>query len=172
MSYNTDVTADANGGFTVQFPLSVLFIANYSVTATGSSGAVARTTFTDANLRINGKDNNQHLLVTNEEDPLSVVQGTPLSLTCPRGTGLTASISGNGNNSLTWLIGYGGGGTNNATLSPVTTLTPSTATVSGNQDTCVALSIATTTLAPGTITGRCNSAPRHRRQCLTSLSSP
>jgi hypothetical protein len=154
-SYTTNVTADANGGFTVQFSLSIFFIANYSVTATGASGAVARTTFTDANLRINGKDNNQHILLSNEEDLLSVVQGSSLSLTCPRppGTGLTAAVSGNGNNPLTWSIGYGGGGADNATLSPITTLTPNTATVTGNLDTCVALSINTTTLAPGAYHG-------------------
>src|SRR5690349_13631225 len=47
-SYNTDVAADAGGGFTNQFQLPLFFVANYSVLATGSSGATASTTFTDA----------------------------------------------------------------------------------------------------------------------------
>src|SRR5512133_3404473 len=47
-SYSTDVTADGSGGFTVQFSLPLWFVAQYSVTATGSSNAVATTSFTDA----------------------------------------------------------------------------------------------------------------------------
>src|SRR6266545_2958346 len=46
--YNGDATADASGGFTHQFTLPNYFVATYSITATGSSGAVATTTFTDA----------------------------------------------------------------------------------------------------------------------------
>jgi hypothetical protein len=46
--YNADVTADASGGFTTRFSLPNYFVANYGVTATGSSGAAATTTFTDA----------------------------------------------------------------------------------------------------------------------------
>jgi len=49
-SYNGDVTADDAGGFTTQFQLPNWFVANYSVTATGSSGSIATTGFTDANV--------------------------------------------------------------------------------------------------------------------------
>src|SRR5690242_18442079 len=35
-SYNADVVADANGGFTNQFQLPNTFIANYTATATGT----------------------------------------------------------------------------------------------------------------------------------------
>src|SRR5262249_21725789 len=81
-------------------------------------------------------------------------QGTPLTLTCPRGTGLTASVSGNGSgNTITWTMAVGGAGANNATLGGLVTLTPSTANQTGNGDTCVALSIATTTLPAGTYHG-------------------
>jgi hypothetical protein len=50
-SYSTDVTAAA-GNFTVQFQLPTSFAATYSVQATGASGAVATTTFTDGNINI------------------------------------------------------------------------------------------------------------------------
>jgi hypothetical protein len=46
-NYSTDVSADSSGGFTVQFQLPNWFVATYTVTATGSSGLVAQTTFTD-----------------------------------------------------------------------------------------------------------------------------
>src|SRR6266545_4959752 len=46
--YNGDVTADATGGFSKQFQLPNWFVATYSVAATGSSGATATTSFTDA----------------------------------------------------------------------------------------------------------------------------
>ena len=49
-SYSTDVTADSNGGFTNQFQLPTSFVALYSVTATGASGAVATASFTDGNV--------------------------------------------------------------------------------------------------------------------------
>ena len=47
-AYNTDVTADDAGNFTLQFQLPNTFVANYRVTATGSSGAAMQTTFTDS----------------------------------------------------------------------------------------------------------------------------
>ena len=46
-SYNTDVVADAGGGFTSQFQLPNWFVANYSVTATGPTSGTATTSFTD-----------------------------------------------------------------------------------------------------------------------------
>ena len=49
-SYSADVTADGSGNFTHQFQLPNWFVADYSVTATGSSGATATTAFTDGNV--------------------------------------------------------------------------------------------------------------------------
>ena len=53
-SWQKDVnrTADPNGSFTYAFNLPTTFAALYTVTATGSSGAVATTTFTDGNVRV------------------------------------------------------------------------------------------------------------------------
>ena len=45
--YNADVTADDSGNTSHSFNLPNRFVANYSVKATGASGAVATTTFTD-----------------------------------------------------------------------------------------------------------------------------
>jgi hypothetical protein len=50
-NYSAGVTADDAGNFTNQFQLPNSFIANYTATATGTSGAVATTTFTDGTLR-------------------------------------------------------------------------------------------------------------------------
>jgi hypothetical protein len=47
-AYAVDATADATGSFTLQFALPDWFVADYSVTATGSAGAVATTAFTDS----------------------------------------------------------------------------------------------------------------------------
>jgi YDG domain len=46
---DVDVTADANGDLGDQFNLPNWFVATYTVSATGSSGSVAQTTFTDSN---------------------------------------------------------------------------------------------------------------------------
>ncbi len=51
-SYTTDVVADGGGGFTVSFQLPNWFVALYGVTATGSSGATATTSFTDLALNL------------------------------------------------------------------------------------------------------------------------
>ena len=51
---NVDVTADASGNITDSFSLPNSFVSDYDVTATGASGAVAKTTFTDADLAIQG----------------------------------------------------------------------------------------------------------------------
>jgi hypothetical protein len=49
---DVDVVADGQGAFTDSFNLPDWFVATYSVTATGSSGAVATTSFTDANVNV------------------------------------------------------------------------------------------------------------------------
>ena len=48
-AYDTDITADDAGNFTLQFQLPNTFVANYRVTVTGASGATVQTTFTDSN---------------------------------------------------------------------------------------------------------------------------
>jgi hypothetical protein len=50
-SRSVDVYADASGNISDSFNLPEWFVATYSVKATGASGAVAITSFTDANLR-------------------------------------------------------------------------------------------------------------------------
>src|SRR5438093_1406172 len=49
-SRDTDVTADESGLIQDQFNLPDWFVASYSVKATGSSGSVATTSFTDGNV--------------------------------------------------------------------------------------------------------------------------
>ncbi len=49
-SFADDVTASDAGEFTDEFTLPTWFVAEYSVTVTGSSGATAATSFTDGNL--------------------------------------------------------------------------------------------------------------------------
>ena len=51
-SYATDSAADLAGAFTIQFQLPTSFAAAYSVRATGASGAVATTGFTDGNVNV------------------------------------------------------------------------------------------------------------------------
>src|SRR5262249_41866864 len=46
-SYSTDVTSNQSGNFTTSFQLSSTLIAQYKVTATGTFGDIAFTTFTD-----------------------------------------------------------------------------------------------------------------------------
>ncbi len=48
--YETDVTAGADGSFSIQFNLPELFVASYTATASAASGT-ASTFFTDANLK-------------------------------------------------------------------------------------------------------------------------
>ncbi|HET9794148.1 MAG TPA: kelch repeat-containing protein, partial [Thermoanaerobaculia bacterium] len=129
--------------------------ATFLLTATGlSSGYTAQTTFTDANpgLNISGKDGGQHGQVNAEEDLGNIAQGTSLSLTCPRGTGLTVKATGlGGSSSETWVLGYSSVYGNDSTLSPLTTLNPSSGTLSSSSDTvCVATTITTSTLSVGT----------------------
>src|ERR687890_2278407 len=54
---NVDVIADENGGVRDEFVLPDWFVAIYSVTATGSSGTIATSTFTDAALPSRGCEN-------------------------------------------------------------------------------------------------------------------
>ena len=69
-SRSVDVVAGAAGQISDQFNLPNWFVADYSVTATGASGAVAKTTFTDSN-------------------PNAISVGAPISVTvAPRTTAI------------------------------------------------------------------------------------
>ncbi len=57
---NPDPVADGNGAFTYAFQLPTWFVANYSVTATGSSGSVATITFTDLSIGTYDQCSNDH----------------------------------------------------------------------------------------------------------------
>lgn len=151
-----DVQADSTGAFSVPFydvqdhDLGVTF----TLTATGqTSGSKAVAVFTDAiNLKLLGSDNTQHQNVGTEENLGSIAQGTSLSLTCPRGTGLSTSAGGLGSSiTISWAVAYAGAGSNNAMLSPVTTFSPGAGSLSGSSETdCIGVGIATTSLTVGT----------------------
>ena len=91
-AYNTDITADDAGNFTLQFQLPNTFVANYRVTATGSSGAATQTTFTDS-------------------QPQTPTVGSPTSVTVVAGGTAnfgTVTVTMNGNNDqLHGHAGYG-----------------------------------------------------------------
>jgi hypothetical protein len=154
---DTNVVADASGAFTAHYydvqthDLGVTF----TLTATGAtSHSVAVATFTDAvNLRIFGSSDGstEHETLAAEEDLGSVTFGNSLTLTCPRGTGLVVRAPGAGNDNQNWSLAYGGAGSNNAALSPLTTLNPSSGTLAGANDTkCVGMTVTTGTLVSGT----------------------
>ena len=128
-AYNTDITADDAGNFTLQFQLPNTFVANYRVTATGASGATTQTTFTDS-------------------QPQTPTVASPTSVTVVAGGTanfgtVTVPMNGNGN-SCTVTLGTAGvppGATAAFGSSPVTTNTTFTSS----------FSVATTaTTAPGT----------------------
>jgi Bacterial Ig-like domain (group 3) len=152
-NWSDSVTADDSGTFTDSLQLPNWFVATYTATATGTVSGTATTTFTDANLSIKGADGSPHTQGTQPENLGSLPFGTTLSLTCPRGTGLTLAGSGlSASTPLGWTIQYASGDANDGTLSPITTLTPSSGTLNGpgNDTACVAVSIPTSTLTPGT----------------------
>jgi hypothetical protein len=66
---DVDVFADLAGNFTYQFQLPSIFIADYSVTATGASGQIAKTSFTDAT---NANDGDGSMTVS----PISAAAGS------------------------------------------------------------------------------------------------
>src|SRR6266542_6096976 len=151
------VQADASGNFNFQeyAPEEADLGVSYVVAAVGqSSNLTAQTSFHDAvNLNILGSSDgtSQHANAVNEEDLGSIGQGTNLSLNCPRGTGIVVKANGLGNGTQSWSIAYGGAGTDNATLSPLTTLSPSSGSLTNSSNTaCVAMTISTGTLTVGT----------------------
>src|SRR6266498_56422 len=154
---DADVTADGAGGIADTFNLPDWFVALYTVTASGPLSGAAQTTFTDAvNSTFTGKDGLGHFPATSEEDLGTVGQAAnAISLTCPRGTGLTARASGLGNSTVAWNVSFLTGYGNNAALSSRTTLTPTSGSFSSGADSaCVAMAINTSTLALGTYQGQ------------------
>ncbi|HEY5987176.1 MAG TPA: Ig-like domain repeat protein, partial [Streptosporangiaceae bacterium] len=149
-NWRDSVTADDSGAFADSFQLPDWFVATYTATATGTLSGTATTTFTDAVLNLKGSDGSPHQQSSQAENLGSVAVGSSLSLTCSSGGGLTVSASGLGSgNSLGWSLGYVSGFGDGSTLQPVTTLTPSSGTFSGNGQQCAGVSIATGTLTPG-----------------------
>jgi hypothetical protein len=82
--YNGDVLADLSGAFSAQFQLPNTFISNYDVTATGSAGENATTTFTDGNLA------SASGTVTDSVTHAAISGAT---VTCNTSTGCNATIS-------------------------------------------------------------------------------
>jgi hypothetical protein len=159
-SRSVDVVADDAGQITDAFNLPDWFVAVYSIRASGPISGNAAFSFTDAiNVAVKGKDNNEHTAVAAQEN-LGIVgqSASAIVLTCPRGTGLTVRGTGLGNNqTASWTVGYFGTFGNNATLVTRTTFAPSSGTLggsTGNDQSCVAMTINTSTLAPGNYQGQ------------------
>src|SRR5918993_122675 len=73
---NVDVIADENGGVRDEFVLPEWFVATYSVTATGSSGGTATSTFTDAVLPARGCPAGRPIMVDTTEDQFDDTSAT------------------------------------------------------------------------------------------------
>ena len=132
-SLNGDVAAALDGRFTYAFQLPSFFVANYTVTATGSSGTVARTTFTDSN-----------------PSAIAVIPTPPAAVTVAAGgTGafqISLTVGGNTTPCTTTYSASGLPSGTTATFSP----NPVTSTGSGSSPVTSNLSVATTA---GTATG-------------------
>ena len=146
-----NVTADGNGNIvSTEFKpdvhdLNVRFV----LTAYGAVSQ-AQTTFTDGtNLLLKGSDGNAHSNASSEENLGSIAKGTNLSLVCPTGLGIKATGLGN-SGTQAWSIAYVAAAANNSTLSPLTTLSPSSGSVTGNDSSCIGMTISTSTLTAGT----------------------
>src|SRR5215207_4501918 len=152
---DSDVIADANGAIAEQFTLPDWFVATYAVRATGPVSGTALSSFTDAiNVTFKGKDDSDHATAALEENLGSAAQApVGVSLTCPRGTGMTVRGTGlGGNQTSAWTVAFVAGAGDNATLSSRTTLAPASGTFGsggGNDSWCVAMAVNTSTLAAG-----------------------
>ena len=82
------------------------------------------------NVSAKGKDDAEHLTLPTEEALGSVGQSAgAVSLTCPRGTGLTVRATGlGGSQTSAWSLAFFAGVGDNATMSPATTLSPNSGT--------------------------------------------
>ena len=155
-----EATVDEAGAWQCQvtLPADESAVGSYEYRATGVTSGVSESgTFTDAiSLKLLGADNNEHPNASKEENLGSFTQGTRISLTCPRGTGLTLVATGLGGGGVTWSLGYVAGYGDEATLRTVTTLNPSSGTLHGpgNDSACVAVTIATAELGAKTYHGQ------------------
>ena len=92
---NADVTADANGDITDSFNLPNWFVASYGVTATGASGSVATTSFTDGNATsVTG--------TVTDSVTLAAISGA--TVTCTSGCNNTPTASTTTNGSGTYIF--------------------------------------------------------------------
>jgi hypothetical protein len=110
-SRDADVTADDFGSVRDEFDLPNWFVANYSVTATGASGATAATSFTDGNLTFSAATADTVVPATwsvNYEKHTG-------STTCGDSSPTPGTVAGGGN------VGVG----NNASVRPTGVVVPS-----------------------------------------------
>jgi hypothetical protein len=143
-----NVTADASGAFTYQVVLPDSFVATYSVTATGTGGDSATTTFTDAIGSISptsGPEGSSFVLTVNRSGGLAynstsriVFGGTTLTTTLVTNARLTATVPASlvadeGTVAVT-VSGAGAGGTGVFTITEgdVFTLTPKAISATSN----------------------------------------
>src|SRR5215217_669046 len=149
---NVDVTANANGEITDSFSLPNSFVSDYNVTATGASGAIAKTTFTDADLAIQGSTAN-------------ATQGDTRSY--------TAVVQGGGNGCqtpVTWSA-------SNATVSPTSAAIGSPVTVTFNNTGTASITVTSPHTTGGgncsnTINVTVNSGVRSTSTAVTASPSP
>jgi hypothetical protein len=126
---NVNVIADASGNITDQFNLPDWFVATYSVNATGASGAVATSSFTDGNVTLHPGPTADG--VTQYRVTYDVWLGT--STTCGGTTHTSPAPTNPTNRTLTVtspnntnIPGFGGS-TSSALLKSVTVLAPASA---------------------------------------------
>src|SRR3954470_14613485 len=105
-----DTVADGNGEFVEQVTLPDWFVATYTARATGSSGAVAMTTFTDSNIQVGAVDGSTKLAVdvlwqTYRKDAscTGTTQNSGSVTTVTNGNGFTGT-SGVGSNTAMSLL--------------------------------------------------------------------
>ncbi len=141
------LNADSTGSFVTYYQLDGITGA-YSVVATDGT-SIASTAFTDAvSINILGTDGSQHSSQTNEENLGYIGPGTLDKFISIKANGL-----GTGN-TLSWNLVYVASAENDSVLFPLTTLSPSSGTLTKSSNTVsVEAKIATSSLAAGTYRG-------------------
>jgi hypothetical protein len=114
-----DTVADLNGAFTVSLTLPDWSVASYAVTATGSSGAVAATAFTDSQLLVTPGPTGDGVTFT--VSWTAYTNSSCTTQTSPAHTGTLAITGDSGNN----LSGYGGPASYVKITAPPNATTPS-----------------------------------------------
>ena len=109
-SYEADATADTNGAFMVQFALPDWFVADYNVTATGSSGGLATTTFSDSavqNVTVTPSPNTSgaNAAYTIKFTPTNAVpSGEFIQVTFPSGTTVVSKANQDAYSAAVWAF--------------------------------------------------------------------